>query len=236
MTDQPNADADASSHAPASPNADADASSPAPASKPADASNPAAWRGKWVALAVVTLVSVSADQWSKHWAQTDLQHRVTRRVTLVEGYLAFSYVRNPGAAWGFLARADERFRRPFFICVSIAAMLFILHLFYKLERGQTVMLSALSLVMGGAIGNFIDRLRYDYVVDFIDFHVKQHFRWPTFNVADIAITVGVFFLFFEMFATPWLARRRQRAAAAAGPPTASADPAQGPNQDQSQGS
>jgi signal peptidase II len=156
------------------------------------------WRGKWLALAIITVVCVGLDQGTKHWAQTDLQHRLTRRVTLVEGYLALSYVRNPGAAWGFLARANK----------------FILYLFRKLEPGQHLMMTALSLVMGGAIGNFIDRIRFNYVVDFIDFHIQRRFKWPTFNVADIAITIGVLLLFLEMFILPRVRRRRQRAASA----------------------
>jgi signal peptidase II len=172
------------------------------------------WRGKWLALAIITVVCVGLDQGTKHWAQTDLQHRLTRRVTLVEGYLALSYVRNPGAAWGFLARANKSFRRPFFIGISIIAMLFILYLFRKLEPGQHLMMTALSLVMGGAIGNFIDRIRFNYVVDFIDFHIQRRFKWPTFNVADIAITIGVLLLFLEMFILPRVRRRRQRAASA----------------------
>jgi signal peptidase II len=173
------------------------------------------WRGKWLALAIITVVCVGLDQGTKHWAQTDLQHRLTRHVTLIDGYLKLSYVRNPGAAWGFLARSHRSFRRPFFIGISIVAMLFILYLFRRLEPGQRLMMTALSLVMGGAIGNFIDRIRFNYVVDFIDFHVQRRFKWPTFNVADIAITVGVALLFLEMFVLPRLRRRRQRAAARA---------------------
>lgn len=174
------------------------------------------WRGKWIALAIITVVAVGIDQWSKHWVENDLQHRLARRVTLVEGYLAFTYVRNPGAAWGFLAGSHESFRRPFFITISVVAMVFILYLFLRLQPGQHLMMTALSLVMGGAIGNFIDRIRFNYVVDFIDFHVKRSFKWPTFNVADIAISVGVALLFIEMFVMP---RRRKRAATtpAAGP-------------------
>jgi len=167
-----------------------------------------AWRGKWLALPIIVLICCGVDQWSKHWAQHDLQHRPGRRVTVVDGYLAMSYVRNPGAAWGFLARTHEDFRRPFFIGISLVAMFFILYLFRRLEPGQRMMMIALSLVMGGAVGNFIDRLRYNYVVDFIDFHIRRSFKWPTFNVADIAITVGVVLLFFEMFVLPRLRRPR----------------------------
>ena len=68
---------------------------------------------------------------------------------------------------------------------------------------------ALALVMGGAVGNFVDRMRYNYVVDFIDFRVGHRFKWPTFNVADMAITVGVILLFAEMSSWLRLGRRRR---------------------------
>jgi len=173
---------------------------------------PLPWRGKWLVLLGVTLAVVALDQWSKRWAHQDLRQRAGRRMVLVEGYLDLAYVRNPGAAWGFLARADESFRRPFFVAISVVAMGFILYLFRRLERGQILLLWALSLVMGGAVGNFIDRLRQNYVVDFIDFHVEQRFKWPTFNVADIAISIGVGLLLLEMFLLPWLRRRGARSA------------------------
>lgn len=196
--------------------------SPEAGALPSEAQRRAFTRAKWIILILVALVAVGLDQWSKHWAQTELQHRPHRRITVVEGYFNFSYVRNPGAAWGFLAKADESFRKPFFIGISVAAMVFILYLFIKLEVGQYLMLYALALVMGGALGNFIDRLRYNYVVDFIDVHLEQRFRWPTFNVADIAISIGVVLLFAEMLLMPILYRRRQRAFGLAGAPDAAA--------------
>jgi signal peptidase II len=185
--------------------------SPTPPSTSPEPPPPAAkrsWGIKWLVLLLIVLAVVAADQATKHWAQQDLQFKPGRRVQLIEGYLSFSYVRNPGAAWGFLARSSASFRRPFFIGISLVAMLFILYLFIRLEPGQRLLLLALSLVMGGAIGNFIDRVRFNYVVDFIDFHIRQKFKWPTFNVADVAITIGVVFLFAEMFIVPVLQRRR----------------------------
>jgi signal peptidase II len=168
------------------------------------------WPVKWLALLLVTAAVCGLDQGTKHWAQTELQYRPGRRVELVDGYLNFTYVRNPGAAWGFLARSNKSFRRPFFIGISVVAMGFILYLFIRLERGQRLLLTALSLVMGGAVGNFIDRIRFNYVVDFVDFHIKRSFKWPTFNVADVAITIGVAFLFIEMFVLPYLRKRREK--------------------------
>jgi signal peptidase II len=181
---------------------------------------PRPWRIKWIVLLVVVTGVVGLDQVTKSWAQDVLQRDLDQRVTVIDGYLALSYVRNPGAAWGFLARSSESFRRPFFLAVSVVAMGFILYLFLRLERGQRLLLAALCLVMGGAIGNFIDRLRYSYVIDFIDFHVEREFKWPTFNIADVAITVGVMFLFAEMFILPFVRRRRAMTAPAQRYPTA----------------
>jgi signal peptidase II len=165
---------------------------------------------KWAVLLLVTLVSAGLDQWTKHWAHTQLRFQPGGRITIVENYMAFSYVRNPGAAWGFLARADESFRKPFFTIINLLAMAFILYIHSRLEPKQRLLLFALSLVMSGAVGNFIDRLRFNYVVDFIKVHLRDRFEWPTFNVADIAITVGVILLFAEMFISPYLERKRQQ--------------------------
>src|SRR3989339_204506 len=142
----------------------------------------------------VTAVTCGLDLWSKHWAQTTLYYEPRSTITLVENYAAFSYVRNHGAAWGFLSNASERFRKPFFFVVSILATLFILFLYARLESKQWISMLSLTLILGGALGNFIDRLQNGYVVDFIDLHYQQSFRWPTFNVADIGITVGVILL------------------------------------------
>ncbi len=169
-------------------------------------------RNKWLILIMITVLGAAVDQWTKQWAHQDLQFRPGGRVTLVEGYAAFSYVRNPGAAWGFLADADESFRKPFFVVINIAAMLFILYIHFRLEPGQYLLLVALACVLSGAVGNFIDRLKYNYVVDFIKVHYQYRFEWPTFNVADIAITCGVILLFAEMFITPILRRRALTAA------------------------
>jgi len=167
-------------------------------------------RAKWIVLLAVTLAVVGLDQWSKHWAQGPLRDQHAGRLTVIEGYLDFAYVRNPGAAWGFLARSPESFRQPFFVVISLAAMLFILYIHWRLEPGQRALLLALSLVLGGAVGNFIDRVRFRYVVDFIEAHLRFRYKWPTFNVADIAITLGVMLLVGEMLFGPWWRRRRHR--------------------------
>ncbi len=122
-------------------------------------------------------------------------------VPFVDGFWNWRYVENPGAAWGLLASAPEGLRRPFFYAVSLGAIGFILWFFRRIGDGQRLLIVALSLVMGGAIGNFIDRLHLAYVIDFVDWYVGRT-HWPTFNFADAAITSGVGLLIVDMFAQP----------------------------------
>lgn len=117
-------------------------------------------------------------------------------VSVVDGFWRHRYVENKGAAWGLFANASESFRVPFFLLVSLGAVVFIIGFYRKLTDDQRLMVWALALVFGGAIGNLIDRLHLSYVVDFIDWYVGQH-RWPTFNVADAGITSGVVLLMWE---------------------------------------
>lgn len=122
----------------------------------------------------------------------------SRRVEVVADYFHFRYTRNPGAAFSFLANADSGFRQPFFIIVSFLAVIVMMVLFYKLEPEQRLMAVALSLIVGGALGNFIDRVWYGWVIDFIDWHYKREYTWPTFNLADAYITSGVILMAIEI--------------------------------------
>lgn len=117
-------------------------------------------------------------------------------VEVVDGFWNWRYVQNPGAAWGLLASAPEWARIPFFWVVSFAAFVFIIVFFKRLKNDQLMLIISLSLVFGGAVGNFIDRLHLNYVIDFVDWYVGDR-HWPTFNVADAAISTGVALLMLE---------------------------------------
>lgn len=134
-------------------------------------------------------------------------------VPVVDGFWNHRYVENPGAAWGLLADASESVRVPFFLIVSLGAVVFIVAFFRKLTDDQNLMVVALSLVFGGAIGNLIDRLHLNYVVDFIDWYVGNA-HWPTFNVADAGITTGVTLLMLEWARDALRARRAESAPSA----------------------
>ncbi|MBM7112046.1 signal peptidase II [Archangium primigenium] len=127
--------------------------------------------------------------------------RSTRPYRFIEDYWHFRYVENPGAAWGLFSTLPENVRRPFFHLVSVVALGFIFSMYRQLEPGQRAARWALALVTGGALGNFVDRLVRGYVIDFIDWHWRNQpgMRWPTFNVADVAICVGVGLLLLDSF-------------------------------------
>lgn len=126
---------------------------------------------------------------------------------VVENYWHFTYRTNSGAAWGIFSTVDERIRRPFFISITIIAILFIFYLFaFRLESEHLLMIVALALILGGALGNFFDRLRLNYVIDFIEWfwRSRHQYTWPTFNIADAAISIGVVLIGLELlfFAPP----------------------------------
>ena len=112
-----------------------------------------------------------------------------RDFPLIDGFFNIVHVRNPGAAFGFLAGAPPLFRYIFFIAVTVAAILLILHYLRVSRIEEPSLVSALALILAGAVGNLIDRVRFGEVVDFLDVYIGAH-HWPAFNVADSAITVG----------------------------------------------
>lgn len=120
--------------------------------------------------------------------------------TVSDSFLRLRYAENPGAAWGLLRNVPERIRGPFFHVISWLAVGLILFYFLKLARagtGDTWTLAGLALVLGGAIGNYLDRLARGFVVDFIDVHWFAKAAWPSFNVADSAICVGAALILLE---------------------------------------
>jgi signal peptidase II len=159
----------------------------------------------YVFLAVVTILNLAADLVSKQWTKDFFEGQRPggeRKIVLIEDHMSLIFAKNRGGAWGLLQNEAEGLRRPFFLIVSVAAIVFIVSLYRKLTPGQRALKWGLPLVLGGALGNLIDRIRYGYVVDFIDVYMKmdgQVKHWPTFNVADIAICVGVGLMAIDMF-------------------------------------
>lgn len=120
-----------------------------------------------------------------------------KTATIVDGFWDHHYARNPGAAFSFMADAPETIRKTFFISMSFLAVIAIGFFIIRTHPEQRRLVVALALVLGGAVGNLIDRVAYGYVIDFIAWHVGDAY-WPTFNIADAVICVGIGLLFIEM--------------------------------------
>ena len=118
-------------------------------------------------------------------------------VEIVPNFVHITYLRNTGAAFGFLAGGRSTLRMVFFSLVSAVAIGCISYLLKTLRPQQKTLIVSLSLILGGAVGNLVDRLRMGEVIDFIDLH-WHHIHWPAFNVADSAISIGVILLFFQL--------------------------------------
>jgi signal peptidase II len=138
---------------------------------------------------------VLLDQVSKAAVSATLKMHEIRPV--IHGLLNLTRVHNTGAAFGLLAGQASVLRTIFFLGVSLLAIGVILWMLFRLPQDRKVELLALSLIFGGALGNFIDRARLGEVIDFIDVYYRTY-HWPAFNVADSAITIGVMLLIYRL--------------------------------------
>lgn len=152
---------------------------------------------KYLYLMVIAGLFVAIDQLTKLYVHT--QFRLGESVSVIPGFFNLTYVRNPGAAFGFLAASHPAFREIFFLSMPPVALIIILMILRGVKDDDTRQIIALSSIFGGAIGNYIDRLRFRYVIDFLDFHIQNNWSYPAFNIADSAIVCGVGLLLLFMF-------------------------------------
>lgn len=155
-----------------------------------------------------------------------MQRGRAEAMVLVEGNLELRYAENCGAAFGLLRDADGWIRHSVFGLAAVAASIALLVMFAR-GRGGNWFAYAVPFIVSGAIGNLVDRIRYGYVVDFIRLHwdgeILSMREWPTFNIADVTITMGVVMLLID----GWLEGRAEKAAAAAAKPETEASSANG---------
>ena len=145
---------------------------------------------RWLALAALV---VALDQASKLWVLGSFQRLESLPVT---SFFNLVLVFNPGASFSFLADAGG-WQKWFFVVLALAISTWLLHMLRQ-HAAERLLPAALALILGGALGNVIDRLRFDAVVDFLDFYAAGY-HWPAFNVADSAITVGVGLMLLHQF-------------------------------------
>jgi signal peptidase II len=150
----------------------------------------------FIALSVLVF-----DHLTKWMVSTRMEpHRSA--IELIPGYLRISYVMNTGVAFGFFQEIESAWKPVILACMAIIAVIVILVYSSKMPPQRFLLHTALSVTMGGILGNFIDRVVHGYVVDFIEFHVHESFYWPTFNIADSAITIGIALLLIDTVKNP----------------------------------
>jgi signal peptidase II len=149
-------------------------------------------------LAIVAAVVV-LDQLTKRWVQDEIGVHESR--SIIDGFLSLTHGRNPGIAFGVLSEGGLPFQALALTILGGVAVVALSVYAVRIDPAHRLRLVALSLVIGGAVGNLIDRVRYGSVVDFIHVYWRSH-QWPDFNVADSAISVGVILLVLEGFFAP----------------------------------
>lgn len=158
-------------------------------------------------ISICTFILI-ADQVTKIYVHSNFS--LHESIPVVEGFFNLTYVRNPGAAFGMLRDAPDVFRRAFFLSITPVALFVLLYFLVTVRKEDNIQIGAIALIFAGAIGNYIDRVRFQYVIDFLDFYIGRA-HYPAFNVADISIVCGVFLWFYCIFKEDM---EKKRAAAA----------------------
>jgi signal peptidase II len=144
---------------------------------------------------LIAIFVVSLDRWTKHLAATRIA--MYRHIQVIPGFFRLTHTENTGAAFSLFADSPSHWKTAMLIGFSVVAMIVVTLLLWKQSRALTMTGVALSLILGGAMGNLWDRVVSGRVVDFLLFYVKQY-QWPVFNLADSAIVVGASLLVIEI--------------------------------------
>lgn len=174
-------------------------------------------KGRFLLLSLLVL---ALDQWTKHLVEIHLESWSV--VPVVPGFLNFVHVRNTGVAFGLFPARDQLLGTVLLVGLGLFALGFVLYYFLQAHPREKMLLTSLSLVLGGAVGNLLDRIASGGVTDFIDVYWRD-WHWHTFNVADSAISVGIALLLLSSFRSP-----PEAETASADEPEAPAEPSGSP--------
>jgi signal peptidase II len=154
-------------------------------------------RRKYIFLALLVLALDHATKWLIR--STFLLHE---SIDVISGYLRISRVHNNGVAFGMFADVRSPWK-PYILALMAAIAVVAIGIYArKIPADRALLLSALAVTLGGILGNFIDRIVHGFVVDFVEFHIHESFYWPTFNVADTAISTGIGLLILDTIKNP----------------------------------
>ena len=162
---------------------------------------------KYKFILIISPIILILDQLTKYWAVTSLKGK--EETSVITGYFDFIFRENKGAAWSFLADQPDSFRVPFFIIAIIIALVIVFFLYKNLEDNQILLKVAFASIIGGALGNLSDRFFRGAVVDFIDWHYKEVYHWPTFNIADVGLVIAMVLIAYEAFIGENLRKKKE---------------------------
>ncbi|HNZ97609.1 MAG: signal peptidase II [Acidobacteria bacterium] len=150
---------------------------------------PSARRSPKPAFLLLSIAVLALDQWSKWWIERSLPLHANEPV--IPGFFHLSHLRNTGVAFGlFAASAAGGGNSMVLLLLGLVALAVVGFYFWRAPHESRLLLTALSLVLGGAVGNLLDRLFQGAVTDFLGFYLGSY-RWPDFNIADSAISIGL---------------------------------------------
>ena len=147
---------------------------------------------------LLSLTVLAADLLTKWWVQSN---KSLWHYPVIEDLFTINYVLNEGIAFGLFHELQSEWKIVILSSMAAVAMIVVLYFIWQTPPTRISSFVALGLLLGGIMGNLIDRLLNKHVIDFLELHWKDHFSWPTFNLADAAITCGVIFIFYETFWT-----------------------------------
>ena len=150
----------------------------------------------YIFFIIPALVVIILDQVSKLIVAGSIKHYES--IPVIEGFLNLVHVRNRGMAFGLMNRPDAQITFYILIAVTIAAVILLFFWFNSLKGRDRKLILGISLIVGGAVGNLIDRVRFKEVIDFLDFFIGKY-HWPAFNLADSSITVGALWIVINIF-------------------------------------
>jgi signal peptidase II len=166
---------------------------------------------KYVLVFGVAALILGLDQLTKWYIRATVQ--LYESIPIIDSLFHITYVRNKGGAFSLFAGVSDALRVPFFLGVSVVAIITLVYMIRRIEPRQSLVLFALGCILGGAIGNLIDRALVGQVTDFLDFHWRGWY-WPAFNVADSGISVGMVILILHSLLARDPPGRQQRVSSA----------------------
>ncbi len=149
---------------------------------------------------LLTLLVYALDHLTKWIVRTRMD--LHDHIEVIPNYLRISYVRNTGVAFGLFAEIQSAWKPYLLAAMAVIAVVFVIIYSTRMPTDRTLLQVALAITLGGILGNFTDRIMHKFVVDFVELHFQDKFHWPTFNVADSAITIGIALLLLDTVKKP----------------------------------